>query len=280
MNTRNSVIVAALFCGGFGSVTAPAQSFYGGFNRGYGTTERSGTYRSLHHGSRTFSSTVTRQPGSTSGNTDWTNPNGGTGSRTFDNSYTSTGNGTATGTHESSTTYANGKDSSSQGDWTRTAPGDSTYSGTHTGANGNVTDVTRDTTTSNGVRTTDSTYDNTATGKVSTVDKTVSTTASGSKQVDTTATGASGKTVTSDQTFTKDSNGYIQIGTVTGPNGKTATDNKQVAYVKDANGETTRTATGSITGPNGGTKLIGNTETSSTTYLPNPSTAPALPSLD
>lgn len=238
--------------------------------RANGTTTRVGTYDSLHHGSGTFDSTVTRDPGSTTGTTTWTNKNGGVGTHTFDNTYTNTGNGTATGTHEASTTYANGKTSSSDGTWARTAPGDSTYTGTHTGTNGDVTDVDRTKTTSDGVRTIDTTFDNTTTGKTSSIDKTISTNSNGSKQVDTTGVGANGKTVTSDQSFTKTSDGYDKTGTITGPNDKTSTDNVDVIYTKDANGEITRTATGSVTGPNGGTKLIGNTETWTKTFTPNP----------
>ena len=96
------------------------------------------------------------------------------------------------------------------------------------------------------------------------------------KQVDTTATGANGKTVTSDQTYTKTADGHIQTGTVTGPNGNTSSDNRDVTYTHDANGDTTRTMTGSVTGPNGGTKLLGNTETYSKTVTPS-TPAPTLP---
>ena len=282
MKTRYSVALGSIFCVGTLLVTLPAQAFPGGggrFDRGdraNGTTDRSGTYQSLHRGDGTFNSSVTRAPGNTTGTTTWTNRNGGEGDHTFDNTYTKTGTGTAMGTHQSSTTYANGKTSSSQGSWVKTAPGDSTYTGTHTGTNGDVTDVDRTTTTSDGVRTVDTTYDNTTTDKTTTVDKTISTNANGSKQVDTTKTLPDDKTVTSDQTYTKTSDGYDKTGTVTGPNGKTSTDNKDVTFTKDANGDITRTATGSVTGPNGGTKLIGNTETWAKTYTPNP--APATPS--
>jgi hypothetical protein len=258
-------------------LTVPALAFPG--DRGgrgaapNATTDRMGTYNSLHRGSGTFNSSVTRTPGNTMGTTTWTNQNGGMGTHTFDNTYSWTGVGTATGTHDASTTYANGKTSSSMGSWVKTAPGDSTYTGTHTGTNGDVTDVSRDTTTSDGVRTVDSTYDNTTTDKTTTVDKTISANSNGSKQVDKTVTLPDDKTVTSDQTFTKTSDGYDKSGTVTGPNGKTSTDNKDVTYTKDANGEITRTATGSITGPNGNTKLIGNTETWTKTVTPD--TTPA-----
>jgi hypothetical protein len=272
-----------VFAASFLAVTSAQARPFGGGGRGdmaNGTTDRSGSYYSLHRGSGTFNSSVTRGPGSTTGDTTWTNKNGGQGSHTFDNTYTKTGTGTATGTHESSTTYANGKTSSSQGSWVKTAPGDSTYTGTHTGTNGNVTDVDRTTTTSDGVRTVDSTYDNTTTGKTTDVDKTISTNANGSKQVDTTKTLPDDKTVTSDQTYTKTSDGYDKTGTVTGPNGNTSTDNKDVTFTKDANGDITRTATGSVTGPNGGTKLIGNTETWAKTYTPNPTPAVTTPGQD
>ena len=110
------------------------------------------------------------------------------------------------------------------------------------------------------------------------MDKTISSNTNGSKQVDTTATGPNGKTATSDQTYTKDANGYTQTGTVTGPNGGTSTDNRTVGFTQNSNGTTTRTATGSVTGPNGGTKLIGNSETWTKTYTPTP--APATPPQD
>jgi hypothetical protein len=288
MKSNYPLALSSLFCVGLLFLSLPAQAFRGGGgfggggrgDRANGTTDRSGTYYSLHHGSGTFNSSVTRDPGSTTGTTTWTNKNGGQGDHTFDNTYTKTGAGTATGTHEASTTYANGKTSSSQGSWVKTAPGDSTYTGTHTGTNGDVTDVSRTTTTSDGVRTVDSTYDNTTTGKVTDVDKTISTNANGSKQVDTTKTLPDDKTVTSNQTYTKTSDGYDKTGTVTGPNGNTSTDNKDVTFTKDANGDITRTATGSVTGPNGGTKLIGNTETWTKTYTPNPAPTSTIPPQD
>ena len=59
---------------------------------------------------------------------------------------------------------------------------------------------------------------------------------------------------------------------MTGPKGNTSTDNRDVTYTHDANGETTRTMTGSVTGPNGGTTLIGNTETYTKTVTPPPTT--------
>jgi hypothetical protein len=71
-----------------------------------------------------------------------------------------------------------------------------------------------------------------------------------------------------------------KTGTVTGPNGKTSTDNKDVTFTKNSNGTETRTATGSVTGPNGGTKLIGNTETWTKTYTPNPTPATTTPPND
>ena len=78
------------------------------------------------------------------------------------------------------------------------------------------------------------------------------------------------KPATSDQTYTKTSNGFTQTGTVTGTNGKISTDNRDVAYTNNGNGTTTRTATDSVTGPNGNTKTFGNTETGTKTYTPNP----------
>jgi len=85
--------------------------------------------------------------------------------------------------------------------------------------------------------------------------------------VTTTATGPNGKTTTSDQTYTKTSNGYSQTGTITGPNSKTSTDTRNVSYI-DSNGVITRTATGSVTGLNGQTATGGNTETYTKTYTP------------
>ena len=67
-----------------------------------------------------------------------------------------------------------------------------TYTGTHTGTNGQVTDVSKTVTDTNGVKTVDSTYDNTSTGKSATVDKTISN-SDGTRQVDTTATGPTAK---------------------------------------------------------------------------------------
>jgi hypothetical protein len=49
-----------------------------------------------------------------------------------------------------------------------------------------------------------------------------------------------------------------------------------VSFTKDANGDTTRTMTGSVTGPNGGTKIIGNTET----YDKTVTTPPAITTAD
>jgi hypothetical protein len=53
-----------------------------------------------------------------------------------------------------------------------------------------------------------------------------------------------------------------------------------VTFTKNSNGTETRTATGSITGPNGGTKPIGNTETWTKTYTPNPTPATTPPPND
>lgn len=237
-------------------------------NRPNGTTVRSGTYQTLSHGDGTFTSSVTREAGETTATTTWNNQNGNGGARSFTDTYDQTGQGTAKGTDESTTNYANGKTSSSQGTWTHTAPGDSTSSGTHVGTNGNVTDVTRDTTTDNGVPTIDATYDNTATGKITTVDKTISRGANGSKQVDTTVMGPNGKKVTSDQTYTKDADGYTKAGTITLPNGEVSTDNINVGVTKDSNGEITRAAVGTITLPNGATKPVDKTETSTRTFTP------------
>jgi hypothetical protein len=273
MKSNHSLLFGSMISVGALLATTSAQAFHGGgggLGRQDGTVDRSGSYRSLHDGSGSFNQSVTHEPGSTTGKTTWTNANGGQGSHTFNNTYTSTGTGTGTGTHSASTDYVNGKTSSSQGSFTKTAPGDSTYSGTHTGTDGDVTNVSKMTTTSDGVRTVDTTYDNTATGKDSSVTKMYSTNANGSKQVDTTATGANGKMVTSDQTYTKTGDGYTQTGTVAGPNGNMSTDNHDVTYTKDANGDTTRTMTGSVTGPNGGTKFIGNTETYDKTVTPTP----------
>jgi len=91
----------------------------------------------------------------------------------------------------------------------------------------------------NGVKTIDSTHTTPTTSKSSTVDKSI-TDANGSKQVETPTTGPNGKTVTSDQTSTKERKGKV-----------------------------TRTTTGSITGPNGDTKLIGPTETYDKTVTPS-----------
>jgi hypothetical protein len=282
MKTNYPAIYGSLIFAALLLASTSAQAFHGGGGRHerMGTTDRSGSYSSLRGGNGTFNSTVTRQPGSTTGNTAWTNQNGGQGSHSFNNTYANTGNGAGTGTHESSTTYADGGTSSSQGTFDRTSPGNSTYTGTHTGVNGDVTDVSKTATTSDGVRTVDSTYDNTTTGKTSTVDKTIDTNANGSKQVDTTATGPNGKSVTSDQNYTQEGNGYSKTGTVTGPNGNTATDNKDVTFTNDGNGEVTRTATGAVTGPNGNTKLTGNTETWTKTYTPNPAPTTTVPPQD
>ena len=172
----------------------------------------SGTFQTQRGGSGIFNQTVTRTPGSATGGTNWTNARGDTGDHSLSRipGIESTG----TGTHDSSTTYANGKTSSSQGDWTKTGNGSASYSGTHTGVNGQTTDVSKTASDTNGVKTVDSTYTNPTTGKSSTVDKSIS-----GNQVTTTATGPNGKTTTSDQTYTKSGTGYTQTGTVTGPNG-------------------------------------------------------------
>ena len=83
------------------------------------------------------------------------------------------------------------KTSSSQGTTTRTAPGDFSYSGTHTGVNGQTTDVSRTSAfnSSTDTRTVDKTYTNPTTDKSSTVDKTVAYDPSaGTRTVDKTAT--------------------------------------------------------------------------------------------
>jgi len=234
-----------------------------------GTVTRSGSYSTLHRGSGTFSQSVTHSPGSTDRSTTWTNSSGGTGTHTASNTWNSS---SGTGTHQSSTTYANGKTSSSQGDWTKTGTGDFSYTGTHTGVNGQTTDVSKTVTNSDGTKTVDSTYTNPTTDKSSTVDKTI-TNSDGTKTVDTTATGPNGKTVTSDQTYDKTSNGWTETGTVTGPNGGTSTDNKTVSFSNNGNGTVTRTATGSVTGPNGNVKQFGNSETYTKTYTPSSTTS-------
>jgi len=237
-------------------------------DRADATIDRSGTYQTQRGGSGTFDQSVNRAPGSATGTTTWTNPRG-TGSHFFNNTWNKSA---GTGTHESSTIYTNGKTSSSQGDWTKTGPGAASYTGTHTGVNGQTTDVSKSVTASNGTKTVDSTYTNPTTGKSSTVDKTI--TGSGdSRQVDTTATGANGKTVTSDQTYTKTGSGFSQTGTITGPNGQTSTDTRDVNYSRATNGETTRTASGSVSGPNGKTTDFGNTETYTKTVTPHPAPA-------
>jgi hypothetical protein len=240
----------------------------GGFERS-GTFQRSGTYQNSRGGSGTFDRTVSHQPGSTTGMTTWQNFRGA-GTHTFNNNWNSI---TGTGTHEASTTYADGKTSSSDGTLTRTAPGDFSYTGTHTGVNGQTTDVSRTSSfnSSTDTRTVESTYTNPTTDKSSTVDKTVAYDPSaGTRTVDKTTTGANGKTVTSDQTYTKSSDGYVKDGTVTGPNGKTSTDESTVTYAKDPNGETTRTQTTEVTGPNGQVHTGSNSETYNQSFTPTP----------
>jgi hypothetical protein len=277
MTPYKTLLLSSLFCVATLMFATTTQAYpgdrYARGNRMNATTNRSGTYQRLNGGSGTFNQSVTRTPGSATGSTTWTNAKGGTGSHTFDNTWNKS---TDTGTHESSTTYADGKTSSSQGDWTKTGTGAADYTGTHTGVNGQTTDVSKSVSDVSGVKTVDSTYTNPTTGKSSTVDKTIS-----GGQVDTTATGPNGKTVTSDQTYAKTSDGYTQTGTVTGPNGKTSTDNHDVSYTTGSNGQITRTATGSVTGPNGNTKDFGNTETYTKTVTPNPApTNPSQPPVD
>ncbi len=152
-------------------VTTSAQAFPRGSSGGPwrsgaaqpdGTVDRSGTYQSLHHGSGTFSQSATHTPGSTTDSTTWTNAHGGTGSHTLDNTWNKS---TGTGTHTSSTTYADGKTSASQGDWTKAGTGSAAYTGTYTGVNGHTTDVSKSVTDTNGVKTIDDTYTNPTTGK-------------------------------------------------------------------------------------------------------------------
>jgi hypothetical protein len=265
---KNKLLVpSSFFYLGAMLIATSAYSFphTGGGFAANATTVRTGTYQSLHNGSGTFTQTVTRAPGSKTGTTTWTNAKGQTGDHTFDDTWNKS---TGTGTVSASTTYANGKTSSTQGDWTKTGQGDASYTGTHTNTSGQVTDVSKSVTDVNGVKTIDSTYTNTATGKTTTVDRSI-TNANGVKQVDTTKTNPNGTTRVSDQTYTKTGNGYDQTGTVTHANGKVTTDNKDVNVTTDANGDITRTMTGSITGPNGGTRLIGNSETYSQTVTPN-----------
>jgi hypothetical protein len=262
------LLIGSFICVGALYSTASAQALRNGVRpygaRPNGTVTRTGSYDSSRYGNGTFTQSVTRSPGSAQRSLSWTNANGGTGSHTATNTWNSTA---GTGTHQASTTYANDKTSSSQGAWAKTGTGDYSYSGTHTGVNGQVTDVSRTVTNSDGTKTVDSTYTNAATGKSSTVDKSI-TDASGSKQVDTTATGPNGKSVTSDQTYTKTDNGWTKTGTITGPNGGVGTDSRAVSYTHNSNGTITRTSDGSVTGPNGNTHQSDNTETYTKTYTP------------
>jgi len=226
-------------------------------------TERSGSYEN-RFGNGTFSQNVNRSPGSANGSTTWTNANGSQGSHTFNNTWDSS---TGTGTHQSSTTLANGKTTSSQGTAAKTDNG-YTYTGIATGPKGNTTDVSKTVTTSKGTRIADTTYTNPVTGKNSTVDR-MTTYANGSKQISTTAASPNGKTAISNQDFTKSASGYSQTGTVTGPNGSVSTDNRNVSYIQNSDGTITRTMTGSVTGPHGNTTPIGNSETYNKSYTPN-----------
>ena len=91
----------------------------------------------------------------------------------------------------------------------------------------------------------------------------------GTKTVNSTYTNpTTGKSVTSDQTYAKTSNGWTETGTVTGPNGGVSTDNKTVSFTNNSNGTVTRTATGTVTGPNGNVKQTGNSETWTKTFTP------------
>ena len=276
MNTNRPLLLSTLLGAAAIILTTPALARpYGGRDADPdATVDRSGNYQSLRGGYGTFNQSVTRAPGSADGSTTWTNRWGGNGTHTFANQWNRS---TGTGTHDSTTTYADGKTSSSQGDWTKTGTGAANYTGTHTGVNGLTTDVSKSVTDANGVKTVDSTYTNPTTDKSSTVDKTI-TGSNGSKQVDTTATGPNGKTATSDQAYTKTSDGFNQTGTVTGASGKTSTDARTVTYTPDSNGQTTRTANGSVTGPNGKTTPFGNTETYTKTVTPTPapSTTPPI----
>src|SRR5579871_1911467 len=180
------------------ALTYPAQARPHHFQNGQ--LQRSGSFQNSRGGQGTFSQSYRHSPGSTSGTSTYQGANGHGFTHTFNNNWnTSTG----TGTHEASTTYNNGKTSSSQGTTTRTAPGDFSYTGTHTGANGQTTDVGRTSTfnASTDTRTVDSTYTNPATGQSSTVDKTTTFDPSvGTRTVDKTATGPNGQAVTSNQT--------------------------------------------------------------------------------
>src|ERR1700733_6837061 len=89
MKPNHSLTLSSLFCVGALLLTLPAQAFGGARGaRAGGTTDRSGTYSSLHYGSGTFNSTVNRQPGSATGTTTWTNQNGGQGTHHPPSSHT------------------------------------------------------------------------------------------------------------------------------------------------------------------------------------------------
>jgi hypothetical protein len=268
----NKVLLSLVTAGVGASVILPVQAR----PHPFGQHARSGTYQNSRGGSGTFTQNYSHTPGSTSGSSSFQGANGHGFTHTFNNNWNKS---TGTGTHESSTTYNDGKTSSSQGSITKTGQGDYSYAGTHTGVNGQTTDVSRTSSfnSSTDTRTVDSTYTNPTTGKSSTVDKSVGYDPSaGTRTVDKTATGPNGKTSTSDQTFTKTNDGYTRDGTLTGPNGKTATDQSTVTFTKDANGDTTRTQTSEVTGPNGKEHTGSNTETYSQSTTPaSPNPAPA-----
>ena len=246
------------------AATQPAKAW----GRGSGQFQRTGTYQTSRGGAGAFSQNYSRQPGSFSGMSNWQTNRGGMGSHNFNYSWNSSA---GTGSRTASTTFANGKSSSSQGTFTRMSPGDFSYSGTHTGVNGHTTDVGRTSSfnSSTDTRTVDNTFTNPTTGKSATLDKTVAYDPSaGTRTVDKTATGPNGKSATSDQTYTKASNGYVKDGTVTGPNGNSATDQSTVTFTKDANGQITRTQSTDVTGPNGGVHTGSNSETYTRTVTP------------
>ena len=131
------------------------------------TTVRSGTYHRLDGRHGTFNETVTRSNGATNGTLTWTDASGGTGTYTFSNTWNEA---TKTGTESSSTVHTDGKTSMSQGTLTETSTGNFTYAGTHVGTDGQVIDVAKVITESDGVKTVDTTDTDTATEKTRTSD--------------------------------------------------------------------------------------------------------------
>lgn len=208
--------------------------------------------------SGTFQRNVYRQPGLGAHSTTWQNSGGGQGYHTGVNTWSRQ---TGTCTHNSSTTYANGKTSSSQGTLTKTGPGSYSYSGTHTGVNGNTTSINKTATrTGNGTGTIDTTYTGPH-GKTATKDKTITRNGNGTASVNTTYTGPNGKSAVKDKTVMRTPNGHASVSTTVGPNGKTRSTGRVVTYNNNGNGTETRTATTDVINASGQTKVYSNTGT-------------------